>query len=65
VNSKTINYAVIFITGAITLSVELLSSRILKPFFGESLLIWSGILSVTLTGLAIGYYIGGYITKKI
>ena len=49
----------IFATGGITLSLELLASRILSPYFGVSLYIWTGILSITLVALAIGYWWGG------
>ena len=52
----------IFITGAVTLSLEVLASRIMIPYFGVSLYIWSGILSITLVFLAIGYRIGGFIS---
>ena len=57
--------SIIFFTGAAVLSLELLASRILTPFFGVSLHIWTAILSVTLIFLAIGYQIGGWITSKI
>ncbi len=53
----------IFLTGAITLAMELLASRILNPYFGVSLYIWSGILSITLVALAFGYYLGGHFTR--
>lgn len=49
----------IFLTGAVTLSLEVLASRIMTPYFGVSLYIWSGILSITLVFLAIGYQLGG------
>ncbi len=49
----------IFITGAATLSLEVLASRIMTPYFGVSLYIWTGILSITLIFLAIGYRLGG------
>lgn len=49
----------IFVTGGITLSLELLASRILSPYFGVSLFIWTGILSITLVALAVGYWWGG------
>ena len=51
--------AIIFITGAAILALELLASRILTPYFGVSLYIWSGILSITLVSLAAGYWQGG------
>jgi spermidine synthase len=50
---------VIFVTGAAILALELLASRILTPYFGVSLYIWSGILSITLVSLAAGYWRGG------
>ena len=56
--------ALIFVTGAATLSLELLASRIMTPYFGVSLYIWSGILSITLIFLAVGYRIGGRISTK-
>jgi len=56
---------IIFLTGAITLSLELLASRIMTPYFGVSLFIWTGILSITLLSLAIGYFLGGWIANHI
>ena len=57
--------SLIFFTGAVVLSLELLASRILTPFFGVSLYIWTSILAVTLIFLALGYQLGGWITSKI
>ena len=51
--------AIIFITGGAILALELLASRIMTPYFGVSLYIWSGILSITLVSLALGYWAGG------
>jgi len=55
----------IFLTGAATLSMEVLASRVMTPYFGVSLYIWAGILSITLTFLAIGYSLGGWLTRKL
>ncbi len=52
-------YAIIFVSGAAILSLELLASRIMTPYFGVSLYIWTGILSITLVSLALGYWAGG------
>jgi spermidine synthase len=51
--------AIIFTTGGAILALELLASRIMTPYFGVSLYIWSGILSITLVSLALGYWWGG------
>ncbi len=57
-------FANILVTGGIVLGLELAASRILTPFFGVSLYVWSGILSVTLIALALGYKGGGIIAAK-
>jgi len=56
--------ALIFITGAVTLSLEVLASRIMTPYFGVSLYIWAGILSITLIFLALGYQLGGLVSQR-
>jgi len=52
-------YLIIFISGGAILALELLASRIMTPYFGVSLYIWTGILSITLVSLALGYWAGG------
>jgi spermidine synthase len=52
-------YVILFVSGGAVLALELLASRILTPYFGVSLYIWTGILSITLVALALGYWIGG------
>ncbi|MDB5491582.1 MAG: conserved rane protein of unknown function [Micavibrio sp.] len=58
-------FAKILITGGIVLGLELVASRILTPFFGVSLFVWSGILSVTLLALALGYKGGGILAGRV
>ncbi|MGH8618301.1 MAG: spermidine synthase [Burkholderiales bacterium] len=57
-------YAIVFATGAAILALELLASRIMTPYFGVSLFIWTGILSITLVALAAGYWWGGRLTAR-
>jgi len=57
-------HVIIFVTGGITLALELLVSRVLTPYFGVSLFIWSGILSITLIALAVGYWWGGRLAQQ-
>jgi spermidine synthase len=57
-------YAIIFVTGGATLALELLASRVMTPYFGVSLYIWTGILSITLVALAIGYWWGGRLAAR-
>ena len=58
-------YAKLTLTGAIILGLELVASRILTPFFGVSLNVWSSILAITLIALAMGYKFGGYLSNRL
>ena len=40
--------------------IELLGTRLIAPFYGASLYVWSSLISVTMIALAIGYFIGGH-----
>jgi len=52
-------YLVVFISGGSVLAVEILGTRILGPFYGVNLFLWSALISVTLIALSAGYVIGG------
>ena len=49
----------VFIVGWAVLAVEMLGTRILGPYYGVSLFLWSALITVTLAALAAGYWIGG------
>jgi len=50
---------VVFCTGACVLILEILSTRIFAPYFGNTIFAFSSIIGVTLVALSIGYYAGG------
>lgn len=50
---------VAFAGGAVLMALEILSSRILAPRFGNSVYVWGSIISVFLAALSIGYWWGG------
>ncbi len=52
-------YIAIIVSGASVLAVELIGTRIIAPFYGASLYLWSALISVTLAALSCGYAIGG------
>lgn len=58
-------WGLLFICGGVSLSLEILASRIMTPYFGVSLYIWAGILSITLIFLAVGYYLGGLVSQQL
>jgi spermidine synthase len=57
-------HVILFISGGAVLALELLASRVMTPYFGVSLYIWTGILSITLVALALGYWAGGRIAAS-
>ncbi len=52
-------YCLVFISGGAVLALEILGTRILGPFYGVSLFLWSALISVTLLALSAGYALGG------
>lgn len=54
----------VLVSGASVMVVEVLGSRVLGPFFGVGLFVWSALLVVTLTALALGYYLGGVLADR-
>ena len=52
-------YLTVFLTGASVMVIELLGTRMIAPFYGASLYVWSSLISVTMIALALGYFVGG------
>ncbi len=55
---------VVFITGAAVLVVEVAAVRILSPYFGNTIYTVSGVISVILAALSLGYYAGGRMADR-
>lgn len=53
-----------FTSGAIVMIVELIGSRILAPYFGSSVLVWTSLIGVVLLSLSLGYYLGGILVDR-
>lgn len=52
-------YLVVFFSGAVLMSLEMVGSRILAPTFGSSIYIWGALIVVVMAALTLGYYFGG------
>ena len=57
-------YLIAFTSGAVVMAVEILGSRVLAPFFGNSIFVWGSLISVFMLGLAAGYYLGGVLAER-
>src|SRR4029453_4467313 len=54
----------VFVSGAVVLGMEIAASRVLAPFFGNSLFVWGALIGVVLAGLAVGYWAGGWLADR-
>lgn len=50
--------------GALVMVLEVLGSRVIGPFFGVSLFVWTSLITVAMVALAMGYAIGGYLSDR-
>jgi predicted membrane-bound spermidine synthase len=54
----------VFGTGMVVLVIELTGSRLLAPYFGNGIFVWSNIITVILLALAVGYWAGGWLADR-
>ena len=57
-------YLIVFLSGAVLMSLEMVGSRILAPTFGSSIYIWGALIVVVMAALTLGYYWGGRLADK-
>jgi len=62
--SATAVAVAVFLAGAALLGLEIAASRVLAPYFGNSLYVWGALIGVVLAGLSTGYWVGGTIADR-
>ena len=55
---------IVFISGAIVMVYELVGSRLISPYVGTSIYVWSSLIGVILGSLSLGYYCGGKLADR-
>ncbi len=55
---------VVFLCGAVLMALEIVGSRILAPYFGNSIFVWGSLISIVLLALTVGYYGGGRLADR-
>ncbi len=48
-----------FVSGVVSMGIEILVGRVVAPEFGSSIFVWGSIIGVSLTALSVGYHYGG------
>jgi spermidine synthase len=46
------------------LALEIVASRVIAPYFGNSVYVWGSLIGVFLAALSLGYYVGGRIATR-
>lgn len=55
---------IVFICGALVMVFELVGARILGPYIGTSLFVWTSLIGIILGSLSIGYWLGGILSDR-
>jgi predicted membrane-bound spermidine synthase len=56
--------ASMFFSNALIMIFEIIGSRILGPYVGTSIIVWSSIIAIILFFISLGNYYGGKIADK-
>ncbi len=55
---------IILLAGAITMVFEIVGSRVMGPYFGASIFVWTSLIGVIMGSLSLGYWLGGQLSEK-
>ena len=55
---------ILLVEGAALMAVELMGAKLVAPFYGSSLYVWTAVLGFTVAGLTLGYYCGGRLATR-
>lgn len=56
---KYLNKSILFVVSFIYMGFEMLASRLVTPYFGNTIYTWGAIISIFLLGSTVGYWLGG------
>lgn len=62
--NRTVLHAMVAIGGVATMGLEMSASRLLAPFFGDSLPVWGLLIGLLLAYLSVGYVLGGRLADR-
>ncbi len=55
---------IVFVCGAIVMAFEIIGSRMLGPYVGTSIFVWTSIIGIILFSLSVGYRFGGWVADR-
>lgn len=61
---RSLYYVTAFFSGMAVMAVEMSATRLLSPYFGSSLYVWTNVIGLVMLALALGYFFGGKLADK-
>lgn len=55
---------IVFVSGMAVMATEMGGSRLIQPYFGDSLLIWANLIGFFMLYLTAGYFLGGRLSDR-
>ena len=55
---------IVFLCGAVVMIFEIAGSRVLGPYLGTSIFIWTSLIGIILGSLSLGYWLGGILADR-
>ena len=55
---------IVFVSGGVLLALEIVASRVVAPYFGNSVYVWGSLIGVFLAALSLGYFLGGRLATR-
>ena len=62
--TKFILELTVFVCGALVMIYEITGSRLLSPYLGASVYVWTSLIGIILAALSLGYWLGGKIADQ-
>jgi spermidine synthase len=53
-----------FVCGACVMVLEMAGSRVMAPYMGTSLVVWTSLIGIIMASLSAGYWLGGLVSDK-
>ena len=53
-----------FVCGACVMVLELAGSRVVAPYMGTSLVVWTSLIGIVMLSLTLGNWLGGVVSDK-
>jgi hypothetical protein len=57
-------FVLVLVLGVLSMGLQLLASRVLAPFFGNSIFVWASLITTFLAAFSTGSFVGGAVSGR-